>query len=259
MSYYMDLAKVFDSVPHQGLLLKLKRVGIRGKIFKWVQSFLSSRRQRVVRQNGVRRGQTWSVESPRGLSWVLCCSWFMWMTFLIYVFRRFDLKAVCRRYKFIPRNSWFRRLYSSSRWSKYVFGRNKKGGLRVFFRKQPKTTKKGGEVLFSSKKRGRPMCQVNFDWSLTYWPFLKNKSWFFKFLRKKVVVPIVFFSKKVVAPIFSKEKLFPPHFFVAIKSVPLFSLEKISDSSSPSSSLKSHFLAVSWAAFSNFQILEWFL
>ena len=50
---YMDFAKAFDSVPHKRLLLKLKRVGIRGKMLNWIEGFLSSRRQRVVLQNGV--------------------------------------------------------------------------------------------------------------------------------------------------------------------------------------------------------------
>ena len=31
----MDFAKAFDKVPHQRLLLKMSRYGIRGKILKW--------------------------------------------------------------------------------------------------------------------------------------------------------------------------------------------------------------------------------
>lgn len=48
----MDFAKAFDSVPHKRLLFKLKQVGIRGKILNWIRSWLTSRRQRVVLQNG---------------------------------------------------------------------------------------------------------------------------------------------------------------------------------------------------------------
>ena len=49
----MDFAKAFDSVPHKRLLLKLKQVGIRGRMLNWIGGFLSKRRQRVILQNGV--------------------------------------------------------------------------------------------------------------------------------------------------------------------------------------------------------------
>ena len=45
---YLDFAKAFDSVPHDRLLLKLRHLGIRGKILRWIQG----RRQRVVLRNG---------------------------------------------------------------------------------------------------------------------------------------------------------------------------------------------------------------
>ena len=49
---YLDFAKAFDTVPHQRLILKLRRAGIRGKVVSWVESFLRNRRQRVVLRNG---------------------------------------------------------------------------------------------------------------------------------------------------------------------------------------------------------------
>ena len=49
---YLDLKKAFDSVPHQRLLLKLKRNGISRNILKWITNFLSNRKQRVT-LNGV--------------------------------------------------------------------------------------------------------------------------------------------------------------------------------------------------------------
>ena len=49
---YLDFKKAFDSVPHQGLLTKIKLYGIEGNIFKWLSSFLHNRLQRVV-LNGV--------------------------------------------------------------------------------------------------------------------------------------------------------------------------------------------------------------
>ena len=45
---YLDIMKVFDTVPHERLLLKLSSYGIAGKTLEWIKSFLSSRRQRVV-------------------------------------------------------------------------------------------------------------------------------------------------------------------------------------------------------------------
>ena len=47
-SIYTDFAKAFDSVPHQRLLNKIHAYGIRGKILKWIEDFLSERTQRVV-------------------------------------------------------------------------------------------------------------------------------------------------------------------------------------------------------------------
>ena len=44
---YLDFSKAFDSVPHRRLIQKLEDMGIRGKVLRWIQSFLSGRRQRV--------------------------------------------------------------------------------------------------------------------------------------------------------------------------------------------------------------------
>ena len=45
---YMDLAKAFDTVPHQRLLVKLQSYGVRDEVLKWVGNFLDQRRQRVL-------------------------------------------------------------------------------------------------------------------------------------------------------------------------------------------------------------------
>nr|VZI41040.1 unnamed protein product [Spirometra erinaceieuropaei] len=44
---YIDFKKAFDSVPHQRLLHKLSRTGVRGKLLKWIQSFQLDRCQTV--------------------------------------------------------------------------------------------------------------------------------------------------------------------------------------------------------------------
>ena len=45
---YLDIKKAFDSIPHRRLLLKLKNYGFDGNLLKWIEDFLSERRQRVI-------------------------------------------------------------------------------------------------------------------------------------------------------------------------------------------------------------------
>lgn len=45
---YLDYAKAFDKVPHKRLGDKVRALGIDGDIAKWIQEWLSDRRQRVV-------------------------------------------------------------------------------------------------------------------------------------------------------------------------------------------------------------------
>ena len=49
---FLDLSKAFDKVPHQRLLYKIRNIGITGDLHKWIESFLTNRRQRV-RINGI--------------------------------------------------------------------------------------------------------------------------------------------------------------------------------------------------------------
>ena len=44
----MDFSKAFDTVPHNILLNKLNRYGIRNKTHNWISNFLKYRNQRVV-------------------------------------------------------------------------------------------------------------------------------------------------------------------------------------------------------------------
>ena len=44
---YLDFAKAFDKVPHQRLLHKLAAHGIGGSLLKWIENWLSRRKQRV--------------------------------------------------------------------------------------------------------------------------------------------------------------------------------------------------------------------
>ena len=47
-SVYLDMAKAFDKVWHEGLLYKLKQNGIDGNLLKFFENYLSNRKQRVV-------------------------------------------------------------------------------------------------------------------------------------------------------------------------------------------------------------------
>ena len=45
---YLDISKAFDRVWHKGLLFKLNKFGIGGKLLKWFSDYLSNRYQRVI-------------------------------------------------------------------------------------------------------------------------------------------------------------------------------------------------------------------
>ena len=63
---YTDFSKAFDSVPHQRLLNKIHAYGIRGKLLKWIESFLSDRKQRVVLGNQKSNWQPVTPGIPQG-------------------------------------------------------------------------------------------------------------------------------------------------------------------------------------------------
>ena len=48
---YLDFAKAFDSVPHKRMIQKLQNYGVGGNLLRWLEAFISDRRQRV-RVNG---------------------------------------------------------------------------------------------------------------------------------------------------------------------------------------------------------------
>ena len=50
-SIYFDFSKAFDTVPHRRLSAKMEAYGIKGKLLKWIEAFLTGREQ-VVRVNG---------------------------------------------------------------------------------------------------------------------------------------------------------------------------------------------------------------
>ena len=48
LGVFLDFSKAFDTVDHQILLNKMYKYGIRGIAFKWMESYLSNRRQFVL-------------------------------------------------------------------------------------------------------------------------------------------------------------------------------------------------------------------
>lgn len=45
--FYIDFQKAFDKVPHEALIFKLEKLGIRGKTLLWISNWLTGRKQRV--------------------------------------------------------------------------------------------------------------------------------------------------------------------------------------------------------------------
>ena len=48
---YLDFSKAFDKVPHQRLLRKMKALGISRHILRWIEAWLTDRRQRTVQNS----------------------------------------------------------------------------------------------------------------------------------------------------------------------------------------------------------------
>ena len=54
--FYLDFSKAFDLVPQRILLVKLRGLGIQGKVASWVEEWLTDRKQRVVLNGEVLNG-----------------------------------------------------------------------------------------------------------------------------------------------------------------------------------------------------------
>ena len=63
---YLDFAKAFDSVPHRRLLMKLEAYGIKGALLKWLESFLTGRKQRVALNENLSSWTSVNSGVPRG-------------------------------------------------------------------------------------------------------------------------------------------------------------------------------------------------
>lgn len=63
---YLDFAKAFDKVDHKLLLEKIKSIGITGKVYDWIKSFLSDRKQYVMVNGKKSRGEEVMSGVPQG-------------------------------------------------------------------------------------------------------------------------------------------------------------------------------------------------
>ena len=70
---YLDFAKAFDKVIHQRLLLKLKAHGIGGSILRWIENWLSIRKERVCVGGFKSSWQLAPSGVPEGSGWGQYC------------------------------------------------------------------------------------------------------------------------------------------------------------------------------------------
>lgn len=63
---FCDVSKAFDRVWHRGLLFKLTKFGISGKLLKWFDDYLSNRKQRVILNNCNSEWTTIKAGVPQG-------------------------------------------------------------------------------------------------------------------------------------------------------------------------------------------------
>ena len=47
---YLDLAKAFDTVPHQRLLIKQSNYAVGGQVMEWIREFLTRKNKKVRMQ-----------------------------------------------------------------------------------------------------------------------------------------------------------------------------------------------------------------
>ena len=54
---YTDYSRAFDTVSHRKLMQKLHGLGVLGKMWTWIQEFLSDRKQKVRVNDGSQAGK----------------------------------------------------------------------------------------------------------------------------------------------------------------------------------------------------------
>jgi len=63
---FLDLNKAFDSIWLEGLLFKIMNMGVTGKLYKWIKSFISNRTYTIINNNTHSSSFTTSAGVPQG-------------------------------------------------------------------------------------------------------------------------------------------------------------------------------------------------
>ena len=65
-SVFLDISKAFDKVWYKGLLFKLSQNGISGNLLNLLSSFLSDKKQRVIRNGQTSEWRNVTAGVPQG-------------------------------------------------------------------------------------------------------------------------------------------------------------------------------------------------
>jgi hypothetical protein len=63
---FCDISRAFDRVWIRGLILKLKRQGIKDTLLRWLNSYLENRNQKVVLKDGISEAGNLRAGVPQG-------------------------------------------------------------------------------------------------------------------------------------------------------------------------------------------------
>ena len=80
-SVFLDIPKAFDKVWHEGLLYKLKSMGISGELYNLLENYLSGRFQKVVLNGQTSSGDRFWQVCPKDQFWVHFFFLFTLMTY----------------------------------------------------------------------------------------------------------------------------------------------------------------------------------
>ncbi len=63
---FLDLTMAFDKVWHKGLIFKIEKYGIKGNLLKWLTSYLTYRKQKVVLNGNSSDTKCLEAGAPQG-------------------------------------------------------------------------------------------------------------------------------------------------------------------------------------------------